>query len=871
MDTKEAPQRSTKDRLADILLTAEPTYQFNRLKRIIAGHSFEDHLRHKVRGKRILVTGASSGVGRGAALGLLEAGAHVLLVARRSDLLEEVAAEAADYEGKAFIYTCDLSVDEDREKLIKQIINEHGGVDVIINNAGRSIRRSIYESADRLHDYERVMSINYFGAINLTIPLVDQMRIAGTGGHVINISTMGTQLTGTPRFSAYIGSKSALDGFAESVAAETYNDGINWTTVHLPLTQTAMIAPAQNAWSGYPKLSLEAGVHMLLYAVAYEPVRVWHPGILTLGIIDRLFTTKMLRLKASEFPKYKPEKPLPRVAIIGAGMSGIAMAKTLKTAGSDNFVVYEKADSVGGTWRDNTYPGLTCDVPAHFYCYEDDLSPKWSRVFAPGSELREYFENVTEKRGLTEHIKFNSEIDEATFEEGRWKIKTKSGDTDEADVLICATGVLHHPNIPDIKGIDTFEGASFHSARWDHDVPLDGKRVGVIGNGSTGVQIVTALSQQCQQVTLFQRTPQWVFSAPNPVIPKSLRKLAEKVPALQRLAYNASGKLFTSLFRAPLSPGWQRSIFSIGAKLSLSKVNNDKLRSNLTPDFAPMCKRMITSPKFYSAVQQDNVDICTAHIDRIEPTGVVTTDGQLHEFDILVFATGFHAQSYMRPMQVTGRDGLPLDTAWNEGPIAHNTTMIPGFPNLFTLMGPNSPIGNSSLVPIAEAQAEYVIKWMDRMRREGLSEIEPTQEATNAFYEEVNEALGTTVWTSGCNSWYLNDDGRPILWPWPLDELTRRLTTIVESDFHIKRINNNMADTDAVQSPKSKAIQEQESQAEFDSQLLKTDGGSTNPSTAKSKKPSKSGKKVATKTDSKMSAEVDDKPATPKSKVTVKS
>ncbi|WP_131667348.1 SDR family NAD(P)-dependent oxidoreductase [Psychrobacter pygoscelis] len=812
MDIIKKPKRAIHDRLADILLEAEPTRQINRAKRLLKGHSFEDELRHKVQGKRILVTGASSGVGRGAALELLKAGATVLLVARRSELLEEVATEAADYEGKAYIYTCDLSKEEDSARLTKQIIKEHGGVDVIINNAGRSIRRTIYEAAHRLHDYDRVMSINYFGAINLTIPLVEQMRIAGTGGHVINMSTMGTQLTGTPRFGAYIASKMALDGFAESVAAETYHDGIKWTTVHLPLTQTDMIAPAQNAWSGYPKLSLEAGVDMLLYAVAYMPVRVWHPGIQALGIVDRLFTKKMLKWKAREFPRYEPEKPLPRVAVIGAGMSGIAMGKALQDQGSSDFVIYEKADSVGGTWRDNTYPGLTCDVPAHFYCYEDELSPKWSRVFAPGSELRQYFEDVTKKRGLDEHIKFNSEIDEAKFENGRWKIKTKSGETDEADVLVCATGVLHHPNMPDIEGIDTFEGPSFHSARWDHSVPLEGKRVGIIGNGSTGVQIVTALSEQCEQVTLFQRTPQWVVSAPNPEIPPALRTLAKKIPALQRLAYDASGKLFTSLFQAPLTPGWQRSVFSKSAKTSLSKVGNDKLRARLTPDYAPMCKRMISSPKFYDAVQQPNVDVCTTGIDRIVPQGVLTTDGELHEFDILVFATGFHAQSYMRPMKVTGRDGMSLDAAWNEGPIAHNTTMIPGFPNLFTLMGPNSPIGNSSLVPIAEAQARYAVKWIDRMRRENIQEIEPTQEATDAFYEEVNEALGTTVWTSGCNSWYLNEDGRPILWPWPLDELTRRLTNVVEADFHIRRADEvTVEDDDSIE--------------EFNSQLLKADGG----------------------------------------------
>lgn len=826
MDIKQSkkPKRTPVDRFADFLMEVEPTRQFHRIKRIAAGRSFKDELRLKVQGRRILVTGASSGVGRSAALSLLEAGAHVLLVARRSDKLQEVADEAAEFDGKAFIYTCDLSDDADREELITQVIQVHGGVDTIINNAGRSIRRTIYDAANRLHDYDRVMKINYFGAINLTIPLVDRMRMSGTGGHIINISTMGTQLKGTPRFGAYIASKNALDGFAESVAAETYNDGINWTTVHLPLTQTDMIAPAQNTWNAYPKLSVEKGADMILYAVVYEPIRVWHPGILVMGVIDRLFTKSALKYKSGEFPKYEPKEPLPRVAVIGAGMSGIAMAKALKDAGNSDFTVYEKADSVGGTWRENTYPGLACDVPAHFYCYKDELSPKWSRVFAPGQELRDYFEDVTKKRGLTEHIKFNSEIEEAKFEDGRWKIRIKGGETDEADVLVCATGVLHHPNIPDIPGKETFEGASFHSARWDHNVPLDGKRVGIIGNGSTGVQILSALSEQCEQVTLFQRSAQWVISAPNPEIPQPLRTLAKKVPVIQRLAYDISGKVFTSLFKAPISPGWQRTFFSKSAKGSLSLVANDGLRARLTPDYAPMCKRMISSPNFYKAVQQSNVEVCTTHIERIDPTGVITKDGQLHEFDVLVFATGFHAQSYMRPMQVTGRDGMALDTAWNEGPIAHNTTMIPGFPNLFTLMGPNSPIGNSSLVPIAEAQAEYVIKWMDRMRREGITEIEPTLEATEAFYEEVNEALGTTLWTSGCNSWYLNEDGRPILWPWRLEELTRRLTQIVESDFHIKR--NEVADAKIADGYRADSVEE------FNSQLLKPDTLSPRPDNA---------------------------------------
>ena len=788
--TSVAPAPSAKDRIADLLLEANIARQLRRIKRIAAGRSFEDELRHVVAGKRIMVTGASSGVGRGAALGLLKAGAKVLLVARRRDMLEDLVAEASGYDGKAYLYVCDLSKPEERERLVNEVIAEHGGVDVLINNAGRSIRRTIYQTADRQHDVERVMDINYFGAVGITIPFVDQMRRSGTGGHIINISTMGTQLNGTPRFSAYIGSKSALDGYSDSAAAETYNDGIRWTTVHLPLTQTDMIAPAQNSWKSYPKLTLEAGVDMLLYAVAYGPARLSHPMINVLSLMDRVAAKQMLQYKAREFPRYEPEAPLPRVIIIGAGMSGIAMAKRLQDAGTTNFTVYEKAASVGGTWRENTYPGLTCDVPAHFYCYKDELSAKWSHVFAPGNEIREYFERVTTSRGLDKYIRFNSEVSEAKFENGKWHIVTKDGHRDEAEVLVCATGVLHHPAYPNIPGLDTFAGPSFHSARWDHSVPLDGKRIGIIGNGSTGVQIVTALAEKAKKVTLFQRTAQWVVTAPNPEIPVPVRKLAERVPALQRVAYLASGTLFSSLFQAPLREGWQRKLFNVGAKRSLAAVGNKSLRANLTPDYQPMCKRMVTSPGFYDAIQQPNVEVLTTGIDRIDPKGVVTSDGQLHELDVLVLATGFNAHLYMRPMNITGRDGITLEQAWADGPVAYNTMMVPGLPNLFTIMGPNSPIGNSSLVPIAEAQANYVLSWMERMRRENIVEVEPTEEATDAFYSQVKDALGGTVWLSGCNSWYLGENGRPILWPWPLQELTKRLETLDYTEFRLVHKQN---------------------------------------------------------------------------------
>lgn len=796
MQTKSSELRpSGLDRLADFLFDYDPVRQLRRIRGRLAGRSFQDDLRKAAMGRRVLVTGASSGIGRGVALELLKVGATVLLVARRQDMLEEVAEAAKGLEGKAYIYVADLAKEEDRLRLFQEVVADHGGVDILINNAGRSIRRRMYDSVERMHDYERVMAINYYGAIGLSIPLADQMRRTGSGGHIINISTMGTQLKGTPRFGAYIASKRALDGFTESVAAETFNDGIIWTTVHLPLTQTDMIAPAQSAWNSHPKLSLRAGIDMVLDAIAYAPPRVVHPMGFALELADRYATQKLLNFKAREFPPAKEPKKYPRVIIIGAGMSGIAMAKRLQEAGATDFTVYEKADSVGGTWRDNTYPGLTCDVPAHYYCYKDELSAHWSHVFAPGEEIRDYFERVTDTRGLKRYIRFNSEIVEAKYADGIWTVKTASGETDEAEVLVCATGVLHHPYTPDIKGLDQFAGPSFHSARWDHSVELDGKRVGIIGNGSTGVQIVTALAKRCSQVSLFQRTPQWVFTAPNPKIPKPLRKLSAAFPPIQRLNYVAAEKLFSSLFRAPIENGWQRRLFDMGARHSLASVRDASLRSRVTPDYEPMCKRMVTSPGFYKAIQQSNVDIVTDKIDHVEAKGVVTADGKLHELDVLVLATGFKAHAYMRPMQIMGEKGKTLDEAWQQGPTAYNTVMIPGFPNLFTIMGPNSPIGNASLVPIAEAQADHIIYWLDRMQRENLESIEPTEAATERFYGEVNNAFDGTVWVSGCNSWYLTDDGRPVLWPWPIEELRKRLDNVRDSDFIItsktKRLPDN--------------------------------------------------------------------------------
>jgi len=456
----------------------------------------------------------------------------------------------------------------------------------------------------------------------------------------------------------------------------------------------------------------------------------------------------------------------PTVAIVGAGMSGICMGIKLAQAGVDSFTIYEKAQRVGGTWRENTYPGLECDVPSRYYSYSFEPNPDWSRYYSPGGEIQEYFEGVADRYGMHRHIRFGKEVERADYADGRWRVQMRDGEQTEVDFLISACGVLHHPRYPDIPGLDSFAGETFHSARWDHSVPLEGRRIGLVGTGSTGVQITCGLSQSAGRLEIFQRTAQWVFPGRNPEYSALTRRIMRRFPALNRLSYRLWQKYFEHLLgRAVVQPGWQRRLVDGLCRLNLRTVRDPLLRAKLTPDYDPMCKRLVVSANFYQAVQQPNVEVVTRAIDHVEPEGIVTSDGKLHPLDVLVLATGFDAHAYLRPIALHGPGGITLDDAWRDGPRAYRTVAIPGFPNFFMLMGPHSPIGNQSLVIVAETQADYVMQLI-RMFMDGeLSSVAPSPEATEAFNQEMRAAMPATIWTTGCNSWYLGKDGLPELWP----------------------------------------------------------------------------------------------------------
>jgi len=469
-----------------------------------------------------------------------------------------------------------------------------------------------------------------------------------------------------------------------------------------------------------------------------------------------------------------------KVAVIGAGMAGILAGIKLKAAGNFEFVIYEKADRIGGTWRENTYPGLTCDVPSHHYTYSFERNPDWSRHLPPGAEIQAYFERTCDRYGLYEHLRFGEELAEARHANGRWQLRFDSGLQDEVDVLIAATGVLHHPRMPAIPGAESFGGALFHSARWDHGVDLAGKRIGIIGNGSTGVQIVSALAGRVPQVVHFQRTAQWIMPVENGAYSDDERARFRADPAALEAAmdwgtYRYGVEGYSQIITGVDGAAGRMFVDACHANLEQS-VRDPVLREQLRPDHAPLCKRLIFSPDYYEAIQRPDVALVTAGIEAIEERGIRTRDGELHALDVIVYATGFHTDRFLRPMRVSGPDGVSLEDFWAVRPRAYLAVTMPGFPNLFMLNGPNGPVGNFSLIEIAERQWRYIEQLLARLERGDCREIQPRRSAFDAFEAERIAAAKTTVWyTGGCQSWYLDAEGIPASWPWTLERFEQAM------------------------------------------------------------------------------------------------
>jgi cation diffusion facilitator CzcD-associated flavoprotein CzcO len=468
-----------------------------------------------------------------------------------------------------------------------------------------------------------------------------------------------------------------------------------------------------------------------------------------------------------------------RTVIVGAGFSGIGMAIKLLREGERDFVLLERADEIGGTWRDNTYPGCRCDVPSHLYSFSFAPNPNWSSTFSPQPEILEYLRGVAARFGVMPHVRFGTEMESAEWDEAesRWRLETSQGPI-TADVLIAAQGPLSDPLVPDLPGLDSFEGTTFHSARWDHNHRLDGERVAVIGTGASAIQFVPKVQPQVGHMHVFQRTPPWVMPHPNRAMNDWERRLYGRLPAAQ-LAMRAGIYWARETFVLQFRNERMRKLATRMALRQLEQqVPDPELRAKLTPRYELGCKRILPTDEWYPALMQPNVDVVTEGIREIGPHSIVSTDGTEREVDTIIFGTGFHVTDIPIAQRVRGRDGRTLAETWDGSPTAYKGAAVAGYPNLFFLVGPNTGLGHNSIVFMIESQINYVAGALGAMRRRGARVVDVRPEAQAAYNAMLDQMTEGTVWVSGgCSSYYIDRNGRnSTIWPtftWPFRQRTR--------------------------------------------------------------------------------------------------
>ncbi|GAA3979350.1 NAD(P)/FAD-dependent oxidoreductase [Streptomyces plumbiresistens] len=481
-----------------------------------------------------------------------------------------------------------------------------------------------------------------------------------------------------------------------------------------------------------------------------------------------------------------------RVAVIGSGFGGLGAAVRLRREGVTDFVVLERAGSVGGTWRDNTYPGCACDVPSHLYSFSFAPNPDWPRTFSGQGHIRAYLEHVADVFRLRPHIRFDSEVKTMTWNADRlcWDIETAGGPL-SADFVVSATGPLSDPRIPDIPGLDTFPGKVFHSARWDHDYDLRGKRVAMVGTGASAIQIVPAVQPLAAKLTLFQRTPPWVLPRVDRAITGAERRLHRRLPVTTRLRRGllwGIRELQVQLFtKRPDELGLVESV----AKRNMARsIKDPALRAKLTPGYRIGCKRILLSSEYYPALAKPNVDVVASGLSEVRGRTVVAGDGTEAEVDAIVFGTGFHVTDMPIADRVVGADGRTLAEAWAAGGMeALRGASVPGFPNWMTVIGPNTGLGNSSMILMIESQLNYMadhLRQLDVLGGRVVLDARPS--ALHAWNRRVQERMKRTVWNTGCESWYLDANGRnTTLWPGTTTEFRRVTRRVDLSEYEVLR------------------------------------------------------------------------------------
>ncbi|CAL9545462.1 Baeyer-Villiger monooxygenase [Streptomyces sp. enrichment culture] len=481
-----------------------------------------------------------------------------------------------------------------------------------------------------------------------------------------------------------------------------------------------------------------------------------------------------------------------RVAVVGSGFGGLGAAVRLRREGITDFVILERAGEVGGTWRDNSYPGCACDVPSHLYSFSFAPNPEWPRTFSGQRHIRAYLEHVADTFGLRPHLRLHSEVRRMTWDarELRWEIETASGRL-TADVVVSATGPLSDPKIPDIPGLDSFPGTVFHSARWDHDHDLTGKRVAVVGTGASAIQFVPAVQPKAARLTLFQRTPAWVMPRMDRPISGAERFLHRTVPVTTRLRRGLLWGIRELQVQAFTKHPEELGFVELLAKRNIARaVKDPALRAKLTPDYRIGCKRILLSNDYYPALARPNTDVVASGLSEVRGSTLVAADGTETEADVIIFGTGFHVTDMPIAERVVGADGHTLAQSWKSGMEALRGASAAGFPNFLTVIGPNTGLANTSMILMIESQLNYLADYLRQLRvLGGRAALDARPAAVDAWNRRVQERMKRTVWnTGGCTSWYLDASGRnTTIWPGTTTEFRRATRRVDLAEYDVLR------------------------------------------------------------------------------------
>lgn len=505
-------------------------------------------------------------------------------------------------------------------------------------------------------------------------------------------------------------------------------------------------------------------------------------------------TTPTMKSGAREAtPRQAPATNKPHdVLIVGAGFAGLGAALRLQQEGVGDVVILERADDVGGTWRDNTYPGAACDIPSNLYSFSFAPNPDWSRSFAGSREILDYVHHLADHYNLRQLVRFGRDVSHLRYDDktGLWTAVTQTGETFQARSVVMAQGPLSNASFPDIPGLDEFKGHKIHSARWDHDYDFNRKRVAVIGTGASGVQIIPELVKKVDKLTVFQRTPGWVMPRPDFATPQWNKLLFRRVPKAQESVRRA---LYLAHESMALGIIWNSPLTGLLERVSEAHLNHQVkdawMRRQLKPDFRIGCKRVLMSSDYYPALQRDNCRLITWPIARLCENGIRTAEGIEHQFDCIVFATGFDVSNNGTPFKVTGSKGRDLDTDWKRGAQAYKSINVAGYPNLFITFGPNSGPGHNSALVYMESQIEYLVKAVKMMTSEGIKSLDVRKDVQRRHNHDIQKRLAKTNWNSGCKSWYLTEDGfNATMFPGFASQYARQMKGFDPSDYRVVRV-----------------------------------------------------------------------------------